>query len=91
MKSALRKSSAGDAYCMEKIFVPFYPAAQTVVVSSGACKLNFCCYINGRVLQAGKIQLKFITTLLKLECSYRWAAHSMARLHNHCGLIKQNI
>lgn len=75
MKSALRKSSAGDAYCMEKIFVPFYLAEQTVVVSNGACKLNFCCYINGRVLQPGKIQLKFITTLLKLECSYLGGQH----------------
>lgn len=44
-RSALGKSPAGDAYCVEKIFVPVYPAEETVVIHVilmyGACELNF--------------------------------------------------
>lgn len=86
-KSAPGKSPAGDAYCVEKNFVPVYPANQTVVVSNGASKLNLCCC---RVLQPGKIQLKFITILLQLKCSHLGGQHNVAQLHSHCGLIKQN-
>ena len=76
-KSAPGKSPAGDVYCVEKIFVPVYPAEQTVVVCNGACKLNLCCCTNGRLLQPGKIQLKFITILLQLECSHLGGQHTL--------------
>lgn len=36
--SAPGKSPARNAYC-----VPVYPAEQTAVVTSGACRLNLCC------------------------------------------------
>lgn len=65
VKGALGKSPAGDVYCMENIFVLVYPAEQAVVVSHGACKINLCCCTNGRVLQPGKIQLKFIILCCK--------------------------
>lgn len=70
--SAPGKSPARDAHC-----VPVYPAEQTVVVTSRACKLNLCCCTNGRVLQLGKIQPKFITIQLQLECSHSGGHHTL--------------
>lgn len=58
-------------------FVPVYPDEQIVVVSNGAQKLNLCCCRSGRVLQPDEIWLKFLSTVLQLECSHFSRQHTL--------------
>lgn len=70
------RSPARVAHRVE-ILVPVYPAEQIVVVSNGARKLNLCCCSSGRVLQPDEIRLKFISTVLQLECSHFSRQHTL--------------